>query len=123
MRSRGRRRSLLLSSSVTALLVGGGAPAFAACYTGPFPFTNNGALSCITVSATSFTGNVVNSATGVIAPGGPTGILVTNTSTITGQVSNAGAITAGATGILVNNSVVTNGIVNSGSITAVSTGI
>src|SRR5712691_1051889 len=121
MGARGRRRSLLLSSSVTALLVGGGAPAFAIspCYTGPFPFTNNGALSCIVVSATSFTGNVVNSATGVISPGSPTGtgILVTNTSTITGQISNAGFINVVGTGIRVdNNSVVTNGIVNTGTI-------
>jgi uncharacterized protein with beta-barrel porin domain len=120
---RGRRLGLLASSSCVALLVaGGGASALPPCYTGPFPFTNNGALSCITVSATSFAGNVVNSGQGVISPGGPptgTGILVTSTSTITGQISNAGTISVGGTGIKVEaNSVVTNGIVNSGTITA-----
>ena len=63
MSLRGRRGGLLLSSSVTALLLGGGAPAAAACYTGPFPVTNSGALSCITVDGTSFSGNVVNGGT------------------------------------------------------------
>ncbi len=124
MSLRGRRGGLLLSSSVTALLLGGGAPAAAACYTGPFPVTNSGALSCITVDGTSFSGNVVNSGTGVISPGGPTGILVTNASTITGQISNAGTISATGTGIRIDtNSVLTNGIVNSGTISANNIGI
>jgi len=120
-----RRLALLASSSCVALLMGGGsAAAIPVCYTGPFPFTNNGALSCITVSATSFTGNVVNSGTGVISPGNPTGILVTNTSTITGQISNAGTISVGGTGIRVDtNSVITNGIVNQGLIQAPGAGI
>src|ERR1700726_2300250 len=111
---RSRRIALLASSSCVALLLGGGTmPAFAGvpCYTGPFPFTNNGALPCITVSGTSFSGNVVNSGSGVISPGNPTtgaGVLVTNTSTITGQVSNAGTISVGGTGIRIDtNSVVT----------------
>jgi outer membrane autotransporter protein len=119
MSARRRRGRLLLSSSVAALLVGGGAPAaVAACYTGPFPFTNTTARSCITVDNTSFSGNLVNSTTGVIGPAGPTGILVTNASTITGQVSNAGAITLlTGTGIRITaNSVITSGIVNSGTI-------
>jgi uncharacterized protein with beta-barrel porin domain len=117
MSARGRRHGLLLSSSVAALLIGGGAPA-AACYTGPFPFTNPGALSCVTVTGTSFSGNLVNSPSGLIAPGGPTGILVTGASTITGQLSNAGAITIDAgTGIRITaNSVITNGLVNSGTV-------
>src|SRR5262249_48809157 len=116
---------LLASSSVSALLIGGGAPsAFAACYTGPFPFTNTGLQSCITVSATSFTGNVVNSATGVISPGGPPGIAVIHTHTTTHQISNAGAITVGGTGIAIDSSsVVTNGIVNSGTINSGGIGI
>ncbi|HEY1540905.1 MAG TPA: autotransporter domain-containing protein [Xanthobacteraceae bacterium] len=89
------------------------------CYTGPFPFTNVGALSCITVGGTSFAGNVVNSGTGVISPGNPTGILVTNASTVTGQISNAGSISVSGTGIRVDtDSVVTNGIVNTGTITS-----
>ncbi len=111
------RLALLASSSCVALLTGSAAAA--ACYTGPFPFTNNGALSCIRVGGTSFSGNLVNSGQGVISLGNPTGIIVTNTSTITGQISNAGAISVGGTGIRVDRfSVVTNGIVNSGTITA-----
>ncbi len=124
---RGRRLALLASSSCVALLMGGGsAAAIPLCYTGPFPFTNNGALPCITVSGTSFSGNVVNSGSGVISPGNPTtgaGILVTNTSTITGQISNAGTISVGGTGIRIDtNSVITNGIVSSGTITAGTSG-
>ena len=109
---RRRRLALLASSSCVALLMTGGGAVAAGCYTGPFPFTNNGALSCIRVGGTSFTGDLVNSGTGVISPGNPTGILVTNTSTITGQISNAGTISVGGTGIRVDRSaVVTNGII------------
>jgi uncharacterized protein with beta-barrel porin domain len=123
LRMGGRGRAgLLLSSSVAALLIGGGAPAAVAqCYTGPFPFSNSGPLTCITVSGTTFSGNVVNSTTGVITPGSPNGILVTNSSAITGQVSNAGKIliVGSGTGIRVdNNSIITNGIVNTGTISA-----
>jgi hypothetical protein len=66
---RGRLRVLLATSSVAALLVGGGAPAFAACYSGPFAggYTNSAAVSCITVNNTSFTGTLGN--TGTIALG------------------------------------------------------
>ncbi|HLH90191.1 MAG TPA: autotransporter domain-containing protein [Xanthobacteraceae bacterium] len=118
---------MLASSSCVALLVAsGGASATSPCYTGPFPFTNNGALSCITVSGTSFAGNIVNSGSGAISPGGPpndTGILVTNTSTVTGQISNAGTISVSGTGIKIDtNSVVTNGVVNRGTITAGTSG-
>jgi outer membrane autotransporter protein len=118
-RTRPAVRLLLATSSVAALIVGAAPrPAQAACYTGPFPFTNTAAQSCINVTNTSFSGNLVNSGTGVVSPGGPDGITVDN-STITGQVSNAGTISVGGNGILVqNNSLVTNGIVNSGSITA-----
>jgi uncharacterized protein with beta-barrel porin domain len=130
MRARmgGRRRvGLLLSTSVAALLIGGGAPAaFGQCYTGPFPFTNSGPQTCITVSGTSFSGNVVNSATGVITPGSPNGILVTNSSSIAGQISNAGtiSITGPGAGIMVDtNSIITNGIVNQGLIQASGAGI
>jgi len=109
----------LASSSLVSLVAGG--TTASACYTGPFPFTNSGAQTCITVSATSFTGNVVNSATGVIAPGGPNGILVANASTITGQISNAGLISIGCNncaGVFIDSSsVITSGISNSGTIT------
>jgi hypothetical protein len=116
-------RLLLATSSVAALIVGSAPqPAQAQCYTGPFPFTNTTARTCILVTNTSFSGNVVNSSAGTLVPGSPNGITVTN-STINGQVSNAGIITVfvGGSGIIVqNNSLVTNGIVNgaSGSITA-----
>src|ERR1700722_11490172 len=116
---RRRRLALLASSSCVALLMAGGGASAAGCYTGPFPFTNNAPLSCITVSGTSFAGDVVNSSSGVISPGNPTGILVTNASTITGQISNAGTISVSGGGIRVDtNSVITNGIVNSGTITS-----
>jgi uncharacterized protein with beta-barrel porin domain len=112
---RGRSAALLASSSCVALLVGAGGAA-AACYTGPFPFTNSGALSCITVSGTSFSGNLTNAGSGVLSPGG---IHVTNASTVTGQISNAGSISVNGSGIAIDgNSVVTNGIVNSGVISS-----
>ncbi|HLH90192.1 MAG TPA: autotransporter domain-containing protein [Xanthobacteraceae bacterium] len=117
----------MASSSCAALLLAGGG-ATAACYTGPFPVTNNAALSCITVSGTSFSGNVVNSGSGTISPGSGTGagILVTNASTVAGQISNAGSISVSGDGIRVDaNSVVTDGIFNSGqiNISAIASGI
>ena len=118
-------RLFLASTSVAALLTGSGTPSALAdgCYAGPFPFTNNGTVHCIVVSNTSFSGNLVNSGTGTISPGEPTGIYVNN-STITGQISNAGTISASGPGILIqSNSVLTNGISNSGTIAAGGTGI
>jgi hypothetical protein len=99
------RLTLLASSSVAALLIGGGAaPAFA-CYTGSFigGHTNAGATACIVVQNTSFTGNLSN--TGTIAPGNPTDILISG-STITGSVTNSGTISGGA-GIVIENSTIT----------------
>jgi outer membrane autotransporter protein len=122
MDARARSR-LLLSSSVAALLIGGGAPAArAACadtVTGNSAgFTNptGQTIPCVTFDAATVSGNVVNA--GTIAPGGPTGILVTGASTIAGQLSNAGAISiTTGTGIRVTaNSVIADGIVNSGTI-------
>ena len=121
---RGRKGRLLLSTSVAALVIGGGAPAAFACAHGAgagagFDNPAGHTTACVVVTNTSFTGNITNE--GTITPGGPTGILVTNASTITGQVSNSGtiAITTG-TGIRVTaNSVITNGIVNSGTISMV----
>jgi uncharacterized protein with beta-barrel porin domain len=116
----GRLCLLVASCSAAALLVvGSPSPAQAACYTGPFPFTNSGSLACITVDNTPVTGDVGNGSAGTITPGGSDGILVTNNSTITGQVFNAGTISGASNGIFViNGSVVTNGINNSGMITA-----
>src|SRR2546423_12025126 len=65
---------LLLSSSATALLIGGGAPAaFAACANNiNASFDNPVAATtpCVAVTNTSFTGNITNEST--IAPGGIT---------------------------------------------------
>jgi hypothetical protein len=65
--SRPNLKHLLASSSVAALLIGGGTPAFA-CYTGPFTggYNNSGATACIVVNNTSFTGNLSN--TGTVIP-------------------------------------------------------
>ena len=116
-----RVRLLLASSSVAALLIGGGAPAALAdgCCAWPFPYTNNGTVHCIVVNNTSFSGNLVNSGTGTISPGEPTGVGVNN-STITGQIFNAGTgYLRAAPGILIkSNSVLTSGISNSGTISA-----
>jgi uncharacterized protein with beta-barrel porin domain len=115
-RHRVLQRGLLGTTALVSLAVGTAGPASAGCYTGPYPFTNNTTRSCLTVSHTSFAGNVVNA--GTLQPTTfNTGILVIS-STITGQVSNAGTITNGFTdGINVEtNAVITNGIVNTGQI-------
>ncbi len=130
--SRLARRSplLLVSSSVAALLVGGGAPPALAAPCAISPVTNqssvsnSGSINCISISGITVTGNVAN--TGTIAAGGSTqtGIHITNGS-IGGTISNAGTITAAATGdgIDVRGSAVSAGIVNSGRISAGSSGI
>jgi uncharacterized protein with beta-barrel porin domain len=87
--ARSGRAALLATSSLVSLVALGTAPGQAAsCYTGPFGFTNVGALSCINVINTSFTGNLVN--TGTISPGG---INVVN-STITGSISSSGLVSS-----------------------------
>jgi uncharacterized protein with beta-barrel porin domain len=126
--SSGKFRLLLASTSVAALLIGGGTPSAVAgpCYTGPFPFTNPGALICIDATGQAFTGNITNATGASITAAGAaaptrTGITVNN-STVTGAIFNAGHITASpasGNGIFVtNNATVTSGISNSGTITA-----
>ncbi|WP_143201926.1 autotransporter domain-containing protein [Bradyrhizobium sp. NAS96.2] len=116
-----RLRPLLASCSLAALLVGGGAPAaHAACYTGPFPYTNTGSSDCIVVNNATVSGNLVNGASGTITASGvfSPGITVSNSS-IGGSVINAGNITAASgTGILTYNATVSGGISNSGTISA-----
>jgi len=119
---------LLATTSLIALPLGAATKA-QACYSGPFSggYTNNGATPCIAVSNTSFTGNLVNSGTGTISPGAPppltgTGILVNN-GTITGQISNAGTISANRGIFLANSAAVSGGISNSGTISAADLGI
>ena len=91
----------------------------AACYTGPYPANVTGANTCISVTGTSFTGNLVNS--GTVTPGG----ISVATSTITGEIINAasGTITAGTGIALQTDAVVTGGIVNSGAISGSGQGI
>jgi uncharacterized protein with beta-barrel porin domain len=131
--ARGRKVGLLLSSSLTALLVGGGASsAWAACVnTIGAAFDNPIAQTtpCIAVTATSFAGNITNE--GTIAPGG---INFTNGS-ITGFISSSGTIAGGisldgkslisssGTGIAITGPTFTGGISNSGTISAARAGI
>ena len=65
-------------------------------------------------NSSTIIGNISNAQTGTIS-GGDTGIFVSS-STIHGNISNAGTITGGNYGIQVNSSVITGGITNSGTI-------
>jgi uncharacterized protein with beta-barrel porin domain len=93
--SRGRRARLgwwLASTSLAAVLVGGGAPpAFAACVSVNATFDNPSAQTVpgVCVTNTSFTGNITNE--GTISP---LGIVFTN-GTITGFIASTGAISGG----------------------------
>ncbi|MFZ0606870.1 MAG: autotransporter domain-containing protein [Xanthobacteraceae bacterium] len=130
-------RALLATSSVAALLIGTGAPAAYAqpCGSGGIAIvgasqgsvSNPGPISCIYISNSTIGGSVTNSVGGTIAttagPPSSTGITVTD-STITGTISNAGAISASGNGILItNDATVAGGISNSGTITANVNGI
>ena len=111
---RGRLRLLLASSSVAALLLGGGPrSALAACTINDVgvnvaTVSNSVAIDCVNVQNSTVTGSVTNTGAGTLTPVGitpptATGITINN-SKIGGSVSNAGAITAPlATGIVVNN--------------------
>jgi hypothetical protein len=127
-------RRLLATSSVAALLIGGGAPhAYAVqCQVGGIAIVgasqggvNNAApISCIFISNSTISGSVTNSSHGAITtthgPPSGTGITISN-STITGTVSNAGSISATSDGILItNNATIDGGIANSGTITSAS---
>jgi uncharacterized protein with beta-barrel porin domain len=127
-------RVLLASSSLAALLVGGGTPSALACYTGPFAHTNSGVTACITVNNTAFSGTLGN--TGTISPG-PTGIAVINGSTITGQIIDSGTISPSSRGIFIdatskiistqsaiyiNGPIFSGGIANSGTLVGGATG-
>ena len=127
---RGRLRLLLASSSVAALLLGGGPrSAFAACTINDVgvnvaAVSNSAAIDCINVQNSTVTGSVTNTGAGTLTPVGitpptATGITINN-SKIGGSVSNAGTITAPlATGIVVNNnSSVAGRVTNSGSLSA-----
>ncbi|WP_294534478.1 hypothetical protein, partial [uncultured Rhodoblastus sp.] len=88
------------------------------CYSGPFPSNNSGSLPCIKASGTSFSGNIVNAASGVIGPGSSTGVgILVSSATIGGNISNAGAITAptgiGLVGATINGAIIDNGVIQS----------
>jgi outer membrane autotransporter protein len=113
---------LLATSSVAALVVGGSAPARAACgnvisgSSGPYTNPTGTTIPCVTFSNATVTGNVSNA--GTITPGSPTGILMSN-STVNGAVTNSGSIVVDGDGILVSNGAqVSGGISNSGTISA-----
>ncbi|HZR90136.1 MAG TPA: autotransporter domain-containing protein [Bradyrhizobium sp.] len=124
---------LLASSSLAALLIGGGAsPAFAACVTQnggtSLALSNSSAINCIEVfNAAAISGDVTNTGGGVItATGGAaptrTGITINNAS-IGGAIVNAGSITASNSGIAAVNATISGGISNSGTITAHTHGV
>jgi uncharacterized protein with beta-barrel porin domain len=124
---RGRFSAFLASTSVSALLIGGGAPAaFAQCAITPTTnqpsVSNSAAQNCINITGITVTGNVTNTATGTLtATGGNrptrTGITIVNNASVAGAVINAGHITTpmSGTGIFLKNSPsVSGGITNSG---------
>lgn len=95
----------------------------AGCYTGPFPHTNSGSIPCIQASNTSFSGNIVNAASGVISPGSSSGVgILVSSATIAGNISNAGTISA-PTGISLVGATINGSILDSGVIQATSHGI
>ena len=121
-------RRLLGSSSVAALLIGGGAPvAFAQCAVSPgtnqSSVSNSAAINCININGITVTGNVTNTGSGIITATGftaptRTGITI-NDASVGGAVINAGSITASASGngiFVTNNATVSGGISNSGTI-------
>src|SRR5450756_915857 len=122
-----RRGWWLASTSLAAVLIGGGAPpAFAACVSVNANFDNPSASTAagVCVTNTSFTGNITNE--GTISP---LGIVFTN-GTITGFIASTGAIVGGIsldsqskitatnTAIAISGTTFAGGITNSGSISA-----
>src|SRR5262249_19784477 len=125
----GRLRLLLASSSLAALLIGGGTPAAfapgvcdntqtrpgnAAPVSQPAPPP----IHCITIQNNfTVTGSVSNAgviSTGNGAPPTTTGITINN-SVVTGTVTNSGTISGAAFGMRVrNNATLSGGITNSG---------
>lgn len=126
-----RLSALLASSSVAALLIGGGAPsAFAQCAISPgtnqSSVSNSAAINCININGITVTGNVTNTGTGTITATGATaptrtGITINNAS-VGGAIVNAGTISAPGGGISISNVAqfgsAGGGISNSGTITA-----
>jgi uncharacterized protein with beta-barrel porin domain len=125
------RDTLLTTGSVAALLIAGQYPIVAApcAFTNQSPPINNTTPNnCITFnSGAVFTGDVTNNST-LTAPGPSfrtgthTGISVLAGSRLVGNVTNSGAITAGA-GFVVVQSSVSGSLINNKSISATKEGI
>jgi hypothetical protein len=128
------RLGLLATSSVAALLIGGGLPTAQAAVpctpnffqnTSVASVTNSSPNSCIYVVTSTVTGNVTNTST--LTPAGTAypstnGITIDN-STVGGAIINQGTITNTLNGVSVtvifvtNNALVGGGVTNSGTIT------
>ncbi len=133
MRGRGHRlRLLLASSSVSALLIGGGSPAaLAACNTSYINTTsagcsNTGSITGIAINNSTITSDINN--TGTISPNG---VSLTNSSTIAGMLNSTGTIgggisidassvitSSGTAAILIGGGTLQGGIKNAGTIAA-----
>ncbi len=113
-------RLLLASSSVAALLIGGGVPHAYACSISEngamvASVSNGGNIDCISIVNTTVSGNVTNSVGGTIT-GASNGIIISGGS-IGGAITNAGHITGSSSGIRVSGSAtISGGISNSGTI-------
>src|SRR5258705_9472456 len=107
--------SLLSSSSLAALMIGGsGNPAFAQCVPAGSTGFDNPALntiSCIDASNLHITGNITNE--GTLNQNTPFPGIVLRSTTLTGNIANSGTIDAFIQ--LTNNSTLTGNIINSGS--------
>src|ERR1700680_4337111 len=110
----GRFLSLLSSTSVAALLIGGnGNPAYACNGAGPNGYDNLAltTIPCISATNLSITGNITNE--GTLSENGPhiPSILLSST-TLTGFIGNSGIINTFVQ--VTNGSTVTGGFMNSG---------
>src|ERR1700692_4045953 len=109
----GRFLSLLSSTSVAALVIGGnGNSAYACNGAGPAGYDNPAltTIPCISATHLTITGNITNE--GTLSENGPhiPSILLSST-TLTGFIGNSGTIN---TYVQVTNSTVTGGFMNSG---------
>src|ERR1700692_500499 len=108
----GRFLSLLSSTSVAALVIGGnGNPAYACNGAGPAGYDNPAltTIPCISATHLSITENITNE--GTLSENGPHPSIFLGFTTLGGFISNSGTIN---TYVQVTNSTVTGGFMNSG---------